>query len=311
MSSKISRVALGATALLLASCAHHPGGMRVAQADPWEKFNRGVYGFNKGLDKVAIKPATQVYRTVTPKAAQRGLRNFFNNVDEPFSAINSLLQGKPGDFIHTMGRFFINTVLGVGGLADHASDMGLEERPEDLGQTLAVWGVGSGPYLMLPFFGPSMVRDAVGVGAEFAGADPYRYFKSHIGLTTRQQQAGTVIEAIDKRSYLMDTTDTFLKTSLDDYTTLRSAFLQSRQSLIYDGAPPEEEPADAASLATPAPAPGVAPPDAGPPTPDAAEPPQPIDAMPGEPAAAPPAVPASAAETTTTTTTTTEGNTPK
>ena len=245
-----SGVATCAAALLLASCASHPGGMRVAQSDPWEKFNRGVYGLNKGLDKVAIKPATQAYRTVTPKAAQRGLRNVFNNVDEPFSAINSLLQGKPGDALHTLGRFLVNTILGVGGLADHATDMGLEERPEDLGQTLAVWGVGSGPYLMLPFFGPSTLRDAAGTASEFAGADPYREFKSHIGLSTLQGYGLTGIEALDKRSYLMDTTDTLLATSLDEYATIRSAYLQFRQNMIYDGAPPEED--DGAAPGAPA-----------------------------------------------------------
>ena len=236
--------ALCVAALLLASCATHPGGMRIAQADPLENFNRGVYGFNKGLDHVLIKPGTQVYRAVTPRPAQRGLRNFFNNVDEPFSFINALLQGKPGEAMHTLGRFLVNTILGVGGLADHATDMGLDERPEDIGQTLAVWGVGSGPYLMLPFFGPSTLRDAAGTGAEFFGADPWRDFPKDIGIHKYERYGITAVEAADKRSYLMDTADTLLKGSADEYATVRSAYLQLRQNEIYDGNPPDEDDSD-------------------------------------------------------------------
>lgn len=248
---KSTGAAIGVAALLLASCASKPGGMRIAQADPLEKFNRTMYGINKGADTVIIRPATQVYRAVTPAAAKRGLTNVFNNVDEPFSAINSLLQGKPGEFFHTMGRFLINTILGVGGLADHATDMGLEERPEDLGQTFAVWGIGSGPYVVLPFFGPSTLRDSAGIAGEFLGADPYRQFKGSIGLTTTQSYALTGIEVIDKRSYLIDTTDSLMATSLDEYATIRSAYLQFRQNQIYDGAPPEDD--DIAAPAEPVP----------------------------------------------------------
>lgn len=238
-----------AAALLLSACATTPGDMRTAERDPLEGYNRGMYKVNSALDKVAVKPATKVYRTITPKPAQNGIRNFFNNVDEPFSFVNALLQGKPAQAMRTLGRFAINTILGVGGLADHATDMGLPEEPEDIGQTLAVWGVKSGPYIVLPIFGPSTLRDAFGTGLEFAGADPFRQFKNELKLSTTEDIAATGTETLDTRSYLMDTADALLKGSADEYTTVRSAYLQLRLTAIYDGAPPEEEPA-------PAPAPG-------------------------------------------------------
>lgn len=258
-----------AAALLLGACATTPGDMSAAERDPLQGFNRGMYKVNSTLDKVAVKPAAKVYRTVTPKPAQNGLRNFFNNVDEPFSFINALLQGKPRQALRTLGRFTINTVLGVGGLADHATDMGLPEEPEDIGQTLAVWGVKSGPYIVLPFFGPSTLRDAFGTGLEFAGADPFRQFKNEINLSNTQDYAATGVELLDTRSYLMDTVDSLLKGSADEYTTVRSAYLQLRLTQIYDGAVPEEEPAlsDAAAPAaavTPGEAPATADPQSPP-----------------------------------------------
>lgn len=283
MRFSLSAPALGAAALLLASCAHHPGGMEVAQRDPWEKFNRGMYSFNKGLDKVAIKPGTQVYRAVTPKPAQRGIRNFFSNVDEPFSFINSLLQGKPNDAFHTLKRFLVNTILGVGGLADHATDMGLEERPEDLGQTLAVWGVSSGPYIMLPFLGPSTLRDATGTAAEFAGADPWRDFPKEIGIHKWERYGLTGIEAADKRSYLMETADTLMKGSADEYAVVRSAYLQLRQNLIYDGNPPEEGEGDTTPATAAAAAKAEVPVPAQQPVPDALGTKKPADTPPTSP----------------------------
>lgn len=245
------RVAALLAATLLTACATTPGHQLAAERDPYEKTNRGIYNFNRAIDKGAVKPATQVYRAVVLKAAQRGITNFFNNVDEPYSFINSLLQGKVGQAMRTFGRFAINTTLGVGGLADHATDMGLPEEPEDFGQTLAVWGVNSGPYVMLPFFGPSTIRDAVGFGVERV-ADPYRIGVNELKLSTLETVGVTGLELADTRSYVMDTADPLLEGSADEYATVRSAFLQYRLNLIHDGAPPEEE-----YLAPPA-APGVA-----------------------------------------------------
>lgn len=225
---------------LLAACATTPGDQLAAERDPYEKTNRSIYSFNRGLDNAVVKPATKVYRAAVPKAAQRGVTNAFNNVDEPYSFVNALLQGKISQAFRTVDRFLINTVLGVGGLADHATDMGRPEEPEDFGQTLASWGVKSGPYLMLPLFGPSTVRDFVGFGVERV-ADPYRIAISQANLKTVESIGLTGLELADTRSYVMDTADPLLQGSADEYATVKSAYLQYRWNLIHDGAPPEDE----------------------------------------------------------------------
>jgi phospholipid-binding lipoprotein MlaA len=275
------RVTALLSATLLTACATTPGGQLAAERDPWEKTNRSVYTFNRSLDKAAVKPATKVYRAVVLKAAQRGITNFFNNVDEPFSFINAMLQGKVDQAFRTFGRFAINTTLGVGGLADHATDMGLPEEPEDFGQTLAVWGVKSGPYVMLPFFGPSTLRDAVGFGVERVG-DPYRIGLNEAHLDTLETIGVTGLELADTRSYVMDTADPLLEGSADEYATVKSAYLQYRWNLIHDGAPPEEEfesPPALEGVAPPADQPSTTPPPAQP-VPEAAQPVTPGEAAP-------------------------------
>ena len=288
------RVAALLAASLLTACATTPGHQLAAERDPYEKTNRSIYKFNRAIDKAAVKPATQVYRAVVLKAAQRGITNFFNNVDEPFSFINSLLQGKVEQAMRTFGRFAINTTLGVGGLADHATDMGLPEEPEDFGQTLGVWGVNSGPYLMLPFFGPSTIRDAVGFGVERVG-DPFRIAVGELNLSTTESIGATGLELADTRSYVMDTADPLLEGSADEYATVRSAFLQYRLNLIHDGAPPEDE-EDMMPAAAPAGATAPAPESAPPVTPGEATPAPSGETTPAEPAATPapeaPAAPA-------------------
>lgn len=224
---------------LLAACATTPGNQLAAERDPLEKTNRGIYRFNRGLDKAVVTPATKVYRVAVPKAAQRGIGNVFNNVDEPFSFINALLQGKVNQAFRTAARFLINTTLGVGGLADHATDMGLPEEPEDFGQTLAVWGMKSGPYVMLPLFGPSTLRDAIGFGVERV-SDPYRLALNEANLDTLETAGVTGLELADTRSYVMDTADPLLQGSADEYATVKSAYLQYRWNLIHDGAPPDD-----------------------------------------------------------------------
>ncbi len=298
---RATRVAALLAATFLGACATTPGNQLAAERDPYERTNRSIYNFNRGLDKALVTPATKAYRAVTPKAAQRGIGNAFNNVDEPYSFINAVLQGKVKQAFRTAARFLINTTLGVGGLADHATDMGLPEEPEDLGQTLAVWGMNSGPYVMLPLFGPSTVRDAIGFGVERVG-DPYRIAIDRANLTTLETVGLTGLELADTRSYVMDTADPLLDGSADEYATVKSAFLQYRWNLIHDGAPPDEY--DESTPAAPAAAPRVAaPPTEAPtaasdPVAAAAETPgeatAPVDAEPAdaEPADAAPAVPA-------------------
>ena len=219
---------------LLSGCATTSGLQEQARRDPYEKFNRQVYAFNKNVDKAVVKPVTKGYRAITPKPARRGLTAFLQNAKEPLNFINALLQGKPKQAVETLGRFSVNTVLGVGGLADHATDMGLPAQKEDFGQTLAVWGVHSGPYLVLPFLGPSTVRDGFGFGVDIV-TDPYRYGLREIGVTGWKNWAELGVEAIDFRSNLMDTADVLLRGSADEYATVRSAYLQSREALITDG----------------------------------------------------------------------------
>ncbi len=224
---------------LLAACATTPGDQLAAKADPWEKTNRSIYKFNRGIDKAVVSPATNVYRAVVPQAAQHGVANAFGNATQPLSFVNALLQGKISQAFRSVDRFLINTTLGLGGLADHATDMGRPDEPEDFGQTLAVWGVKSGPYVMLPIFGPSTIRDAIGfAGEQFA--DPYQVaLAANVNGLPYYGVRG--LSLLNTRSYLMDTTDGVLKGSADEYTTVKSAYLQYRENLIYDGDVPEEE----------------------------------------------------------------------
>ena len=229
--------------LSLGACAApHPGSNAPALRDPYEKFNRSMYGINRGLDKGIVTPATKVYRFAIPVVARRGITNIFNNLTEPLSFINAVLQGKPKEAWHTFKRFAINTTIGVGGLADHATGMGLPQESEDFGQTLAVWGVKSGPFLMLPFLGPSTFRDAGGAGVDFV-SDPVPYARNAIFHPSFVAKAAQfTVQTLDLRSKLIDAgADDVLSSSLDEYATVRSAYLQRRQSQIYDGSPPDED----------------------------------------------------------------------
>ncbi|MCA3255477.1 MAG: VacJ family lipoprotein [Alphaproteobacteria bacterium] len=238
--SQMARLIIVATAgLALAGCTTPRAGRDSLAPDPWEKTNRSIYSFNRSIDKAVVTPATKAYRAVLPQAAQRGIRNVFNLASQPLSFVNSVLQGKPKQAMRTAGRFAINATIGVGGLADHASDMGVVDEPEDFGQTLAVWGVKSGPYVMLPFFGPSSVRDTLGFGLDQV-ADP---FDIQLQRETKalEYYAIRAVSLLDTRSFLLDTADSLLRGSADEYATVRSAYLQLRENQIYDGNPPQDE----------------------------------------------------------------------
>lgn len=250
-SSLVQRVVVLACLAAVAGCATKPGNMAEAYRDPYEKFNRKVYALNKGLDRYALLPGAKVYRASVPAAARRAVSGGFSNLDEPMSFINAGLQAKPKAAGRTLARFLVNTIFGVAGIVDVATDWGLREQKEDYGQTLAMWGFKSGPYLMLPFFGPSTLRDGVGLGVEFAGGDPVPYVRNRI---TRWRFTNTIeefgLKAINLRSTLIDAgADSVLAGSLDEYATVRSAYLQRRQSQIYDGSPPDEDDVGDAPLA--------------------------------------------------------------
>jgi phospholipid-binding lipoprotein MlaA len=219
---------------IVSGCATVPGQDRLAERDPLEKFNRGVWGFNQGVDKIVLKPVTSVYRAIAPRPVRQGVSNAFANLTEPWSFINNLLQGKPKRAVTNLKRFVINSTIGVAGLIDQASKMGVQPANEDLGQTLAKWGVNGGPYLVLPLLGPSTLRDGVGSGAA-AFADPVNVAINQADVNVwykRGYRAGQIISA---RSDLTDSgADAFLNSSLDPYAAARSAYLQRRRVQILD-----------------------------------------------------------------------------
>ncbi len=225
---------------LLAGCATLPED-RGIERDRLEGFNRGMWAVNDAIDRAALKPATKAYRTVAPRPARRGLSRVLLNLAEPWSAINNLLQGKPKRAARNVGRFLVNATIGVGGLADHASGLGIAPADEDLGQTLASWGIESGPYLILPLLGPSSLRDGLGATAFFL-ADPYKLAVRNSGMSGTAQAGLTTFEIVNIRSDLIDSgVDAFLATSLDPYAATRSAFAQRRRAQIRDL---ENRPAD-------------------------------------------------------------------
>ena len=216
-----TRTSLGALLLLLlCACASQPP-TRSDARDPWERMNRATYTFNDKVDKAILRPVARGYRSAVPHFVQTGIRNVFDNVDTTIVMLNDLLQGQPTPFMHDTSRLLINTVIGIGGLFDPATAMGLEKGDRDFGQTLGKWGVGSGPYLVLPFLGPGDVRDTFGRAAD-AFSTPRSYIKNNYwnyGLWT--------LNAVDTRSRYLDA-DRLLDSAYDPYAFLRNAYLQNR-----------------------------------------------------------------------------------
>ena len=203
--------------------------------DPWEGFNRHSFAFNEGLDTWVLKPAAKGYDAVTPTPVRAGVSNFFGNLEDLWIGVNNLLQGKPGQAASDLGRVLVNSTMGIAGLIDVASPMGLEKHNEDFGQTLAVWGVGSGPYVVLPVFGSRTLRDTGGLVADTA-ADPLNEVEpdgARYGLSA--------LRVVDLRAGFLPAEKVLDSAALDKYSYLRSAYLQRRRSLIFDGNPPREE----------------------------------------------------------------------
>ena len=241
-----------AGALLLSACATVPGKYELAQRDPLEKVNRGVWAVNQGADKVVIKPVTQAYRAVAPRPVRQGVSNIFSNLSEPWSFVNNLLQGKSERAGRNMARFLINSTIGIAGLWDPASKLGARPAPEDFGQTLAVWGVNGGPYLVLPLLGPSTMRDGVGSGVAVY-ADPVRVAIDQANVNVWYKRGYLAAYIVDARSQLIESGgDAFLESSLDPYAAARSAYLQLRTAEIADR--DDQEGAAPAANGVPAPA---------------------------------------------------------
>ena len=203
-------------------------------ADPWEPMNRGVYEVNDALDRSLLKPAAKGYRKVLPGFVRTGIGNFYDNLQTPGIMLNNFMQGKGQDGLSDMVRLAVNSTIGIGGLLDVASRMGIEEHDEDFGQTLAAWGVGDGPYVMLPFFGPSTLRDALAMPVDFF-FDPLLHYRN-----SSVRDKLWVLEAIDLRASLL-AAEGLLEKSFDPYITIRQSYLQNRRFDIYDGNPPEDD----------------------------------------------------------------------
>jgi phospholipid-binding lipoprotein MlaA len=203
--------------------------------DPFESFNRSMFAFNENVDKYAFKPAAKGYNFIMPDAASKGVSNFFSNVDDIVVFANQLLQFKIAAAIATSARIVFNTTFGLLGLIDVATEMDLHKHNEDFGQTLAVWGVPSGPYLVLPFLGPLSVRDTAGLAVDWTYFDPI--FQRQ---TLRASIATLTIKYIDIRAGLLKASNILDETVPDKYAFVRDAWKLRREFLIYDGNPPQD-----------------------------------------------------------------------
>jgi phospholipid-binding lipoprotein MlaA len=209
--------------------------------DPAEPTNRAVFGINRGLDAALLKPVATAYRDATPKFFQNRINDALDNLRSPVIFLNDVLQGELERAVTTLVRFIINSTLGLLGLNDIATDLGIEGHDEDFGQTLAVWGVPEGPYVMLPLFGPSNPRDAIGIVVDFL-LDPFNIWA---GNTNRDfaifARSGT--RAVDLRAIHMEALDELEKSSLDFYASIRSLYRQRRANEINNGEPLANMPA--------------------------------------------------------------------
>lgn len=239
-----------AAMVLLSGCAHRPAD---DPADPLEPVNRVVFTFNDKADKYALRPVAKAYKYAVPEPARNGVTNFFDNLDEPRNAVNDVLQLKFKQSAKNVGRFLLNTIAGLGGLFDVASEVGLEPHVEDFGQTLGYWGVGEGWYLVLPFIGPSDNRDFTGFLADM----PTQFSFYLPGRYDVERYGAQFVNIVNFRAGLIGT-DRILDEQFDRYLFIRTAYLQRRQSLVYDGHPPledfvvpDDEPEPVAAPATP------------------------------------------------------------
>lgn len=204
------------------------------RADPWEPFNRAMWRFNQDLDQGLVLPWTDAYVTLVPEVARIGIGNFFANAQDAWSAVNNLLQGKLERSVAMTMRFAVNSTLGAFGLIDIATAVGMERTPEDFGQTLGVWGMPAGPYLVLPLFGPSTLRDAIGLPLDLM-ASPYYAIND-----AAFRPATTVLGVLNTRSQLLGASEALDAIALDKYSFVRDVFLRRRLNQLYDGNPPED-----------------------------------------------------------------------
>ena len=228
-SLNFKHLAIIASIALLSGCAS----TNASKADPFESMNRATYAFNDVVDQAVLTPVAKGYQTVTPGFFRAGVSNVFTNVGDVATALNNFFQGKAGDGASDLGRVLVNSTLGVLGLFDVATPMGLEKHDEDFGQTLGKFGVGSGPFLVLPLMGPSTLRDSLARPVDsYAG---YSRYIDHV--PTRYSAFG--LEIVDLRAHLLGASSTLDTAALDKYQFIRDAYLQRRLRNVYDGRAPQ------------------------------------------------------------------------
>jgi phospholipid-binding lipoprotein MlaA len=203
--------------------------------DPFEPLNRKIYGFNEVVDENIARPVATAYRDGLPEGVRDRVRNFFSNIGDLWIGANDILQGKLYDGFEDWMRFVFNSTIGILGIHDVASEMGIEKRNEDFGQTLGRWGVGEGPYVVLPILSSSTLRDSVGTGVDMY-VDPVADFRP-----IRLRNSSVLLRGVNTRADLLDASRILEQAALDKYVFQRDAYLQRRRSLVYDGSPPREK----------------------------------------------------------------------
>ena len=219
----LSAMLLGMVVVLVQGCATGPN---TNPADPLEPLNRTVFNFNDGLDRTVLQPVAEAYDQVTPSPVKTGVRNFFGNISDVWSVANNLLQLKIDESLETMMRVTVNTVFGLGGVLDIGTEMRLAKNKQDFGQTLGVWGFNAGPYVVLPLFGPSSVRDTVGTVVD-GRVDLVNNLNN---VPVRNSLA--VLRVVQKRTDLLDATGMLEEAALDKYSFARDVYLQRRAASI-------------------------------------------------------------------------------
>jgi phospholipid-binding lipoprotein MlaA len=234
LNKKLIKILMWVSVALVAGCATTQQTERVAKIDPFESINRAVFTFNENADEYVIKPAAEAYQFVLPEFVRTGVTNFFSNIGDIFVAVNNLLQGKPGNAANDIGRFLVNSTIGILGLFDVATEAGLEKNKEDFGQTLGVWGVPSGPYVVLPLFGPSSIRDTAGLVVDIKTD----FILNSNQLNHDQKVGSTVLRVVNQRANLLNASQLLEDAAFDKYSFLRDSYLQRRFNQVHDGNPP-------------------------------------------------------------------------
>ena len=236
MSAQIQRswlsAAVLAAAVLSTGCATGPN---ANPKDPLEPMNRSISRFNDSLDENVLKPVATGYKDVTPDLVQQGVRNVFNNLSDIWSTVNNSLQLKGRDTAESLMRSVVNSVFGIYGIFDVATPIGLQRHPEDFGQTLGAWCVPDGPYVVLPLFRPSTLRDTAGMPVDTS----VDYVRNLDHIATRN--SAMALRVVDKRTSLLGTSNLLTEAAIDKYSFQRDAYLQYRRNQVFDGNPPNEE----------------------------------------------------------------------